>query len=450
MPSLSHPSKPTSGALLMRILEQPELVSAVRELPPPVLSKLIDRIGLEDSGELVALATAEQLERMFDDDLWKSVRAGEDETFRSDRFALWLEVMMEAGEEHFIRRLLELPRDMLALAVHRLVLVIDMDALADVMSTPTYDAMELDRALENTPYEEWEEFRMFARDASAWDVVGTALLALDRDHHDYLRAILEQCCAMSTEFINGNGSLFEVLTSEELLESDAAAEREDRRAAAGFVSPADARSFLELARRGEALDERDPITHAYFRDVARPAVERPGAPEHAGAAAGSQLAAASPGLERLVALLAEAEVMRPVAEQPLAVLASGSRPAKGGKKAAKSKDARTAPLFEAAMSALRERDPAVFSQRIEELGYLMNVVLAGSSDKKGRALRPMDALEQVLRACEAGLRAHFDTRAIASGDALSHVVRTPADQLFRRGFRAPESTRSKKSPSRSS
>jgi Family of unknown function (DUF6178) len=51
----------------MRILEQPELVSAVRELPAPVLSKLIDRIGLEDSGELVALATTEQLERMFDD-----------------------------------------------------------------------------------------------------------------------------------------------------------------------------------------------------------------------------------------------------------------------------------------------------------------------------------------------------------------------------------------------
>ena len=50
MASLSRQSTPTSSALLMRILEQPELVSAVRELPPPVLSKLIDRIGLEDSG----------------------------------------------------------------------------------------------------------------------------------------------------------------------------------------------------------------------------------------------------------------------------------------------------------------------------------------------------------------------------------------------------------------
>jgi hypothetical protein len=55
-----------------------------------------------------------------------------------------------------------------------------MDALADVMSTPTFDAMELDRALENTPYEEWEEFRMFS--AGVADGVGR------RCAHDRARA----------------------------------------------------------------------------------------------------------------------------------------------------------------------------------------------------------------------------------------------------------------------
>jgi hypothetical protein len=78
----------------LRILERPELVSAVRELPAPVLGKLIDRIGLEDAGELVAMASTAQLERMFDDDLWKAARPGEDETFRPERFALWLNVML--------------------------------------------------------------------------------------------------------------------------------------------------------------------------------------------------------------------------------------------------------------------------------------------------------------------------------------------------------------------
>src|SRR6476661_681512 len=97
-------STSTSTALLMRILERPGLVAAVRELPGAVLGKLIDRIGLEDAGELVALATTEQLERVFDDDLWRADRAGGDETFRPERFALWLRVMFEAGEDALVQR----------------------------------------------------------------------------------------------------------------------------------------------------------------------------------------------------------------------------------------------------------------------------------------------------------------------------------------------------------
>ena len=74
---------------------------------------------------------------------------------------------------------------------------------------------------------------------------------------------------MSTEYISGQGGLFQVLTADEMLDSDVAAARDDRRVAEGFVSPADARAFLELARRGGGGDARDPITRAYFRGAAR-------------------------------------------------------------------------------------------------------------------------------------------------------------------------------------
>src|SRR5262245_29306806 len=127
MSTLSRRHVPPSTDLLMRILERPGLVAAVRELPGAVLGKLIDRIGLEDAGDLVALASTAQLERIFDDDLWRAKRAGGDETFRPERFALWLRVMLDAGEGVLVQRLRELPRDLLALAVHRLVLVMDMD-----------------------------------------------------------------------------------------------------------------------------------------------------------------------------------------------------------------------------------------------------------------------------------------------------------------------------------
>src|SRR5436305_865882 len=116
MTSLSRSRVPSSTNLLLRILERPALVAAVRELPGAVLGKLIERIGLEDAGELVALATTAQLERVFDDDLWRAARAGGDETFQPARFALWLRVMLEAGEDLLVQRWCELPQDLLALA----------------------------------------------------------------------------------------------------------------------------------------------------------------------------------------------------------------------------------------------------------------------------------------------------------------------------------------------
>ena len=62
-----------------------------------------------------------------------------------------------------------------------------------------------------------------------------------------------------------------------------------------------------------------------------------------------------------------------------------------------------APLFEQAMSDLRQRDPERFSARVRELGYLVNVWIAGGAHE-GRRPRPVEALEKVLETCEAGMR----------------------------------------------
>ncbi len=438
MSTLSRHHVPSSNALLMRIFDRPELVSAVRELPAPVLGKLIDRVGLEDAGELVALASTAQLERMFDEDLWRAANAGDDEAFRPERFALWLRIMQEGGEEFLVQRLCELPQDLITLAIHRLVFVIDMDLLAESFVGPSDELADLERALESSVAEEWEEFRVIARDPNVWDDVWSALLALDRDHHDRLRAILEQCCAMTFEFVNGQGSLYDVLTSEEMLENDVGAEREDRRAAEGFISPADARSFLELAKRGESLDGRDPITRAYFRDVA-PAVPRAEAPVAADAQT-RELARTRADVSQLVELLEEAEVLMPATQQPLAALTAGATRGKRGATQATGKadgkaDAnpqRTAPLFEEAMGALRDSDPHRFSERVEELGYLVNVVMSGG-EHEGRRPRPMEAVETVLTTCEAGLRSQLKAKP-AKREALAVLKEISADRLFRYGL----------------
>ena len=440
MTSLSRNHTRSSSALLMRILERPELVSAVRELPAPVLGQLIDRIGLEDAGEIVALASTEQLERMFDDDLWKAGKPGEDESFRPERFALWLNIMREGGEEFLIQRLMALPRDLLVLAVHRLVHVIDMDELGERFDGPSDELDQIEHALENAEHEEWEEFRLFARDAMSWDDIWSALLSLDRDHYDRLRAILEQCCAMTTEYISGNGGLWNVLTSEEMLESDVAAGREERRAGEGFVSPADARSFLEIARRGGELDARDPITRAYFRNL-QPVAASTSRPKPAAAAAKASQALAAPSgdVGQLMDLLAEARVVSAADQQPLAALTSGAKkPGAKTKSKSKSEPKRTAPLFEQAMADLRESEPQRFFERVEELGYLINVLVAGS-EHEGRHPRPVEALETVLHACEAGLKSLLPAKA-KRDRVLAVLAENSADLLFRRGFGAFSAT----------
>src|SRR5262245_58393030 len=72
---------PESRGLLERILETPHLAHVVPRLPPELLHRVIQTCGLEDCADLVALATPEQLVRVFDLDLWRSARPGLDEQF---------------------------------------------------------------------------------------------------------------------------------------------------------------------------------------------------------------------------------------------------------------------------------------------------------------------------------------------------------------------------------
>ena len=67
--------------VLARISRNQDLARAVPLLRPEVLHAVITHCGLQDCGELLALATSEQLSAVFDLDLWKVNRAGEEEQF---------------------------------------------------------------------------------------------------------------------------------------------------------------------------------------------------------------------------------------------------------------------------------------------------------------------------------------------------------------------------------
>jgi hypothetical protein len=407
--------QPGARNLLARILDQPQLAEQIQRLPPAVLGSLIERVGLEDAGELVALATTEQLADVFDDDLWRNERPGEEERFDAGRFLVWLEVMLEAGDAVVARKLAALPEDLVTLAFHRHVLVLNLDALSlEMQAQDEVEARLLDKALESCLYEEIGEYQVMSRSPDGWDAVLAALLALDPLHHDLLVRILERCCHMTGEFIDDNGGLYDVLTSDEMLEGDVAGDREDRRAERGYVAPSTASAFLKLARRGlhQAHDEHDPVTRAYLRDLAR----SPRAP------AKPCPVRASDGLSQV---LREAAV---IVEASPPLIPAG---AQVGSEAE--------PLVVRAMRRLGETEPDLFGTRSEELAYLANVLVAGCTFRQ-RRLRPIEALRVVMAVCSLGVWQSLEggrgrgARADDVKRACEVLRRFPADGLFRRAW----------------
>lgn len=400
-------SRPSSRQLLARVLETPELSAQIQALPAPVLGKLIEHVGLADAGELVALATTEQLADVFDEELWRSARVGEDERFDSDRFLLWLEVMLEAGDAFVAARLSELPQDLLTLAFHRHVLVIGLDDLRAELTADDDEADAAEKAFESCLSEELEDFQLIWRGGDGWDAVLAALLAFDRDHHTLCSELLERCASLCREHLDDAGGLYAVLSSDEMLEVDLAAERETRRAERGFVAPSTATAFLRAARgplgSQTPFTEHDPTTRAYFRDLV---------PQAAPAAvAGTRQ---SPGAPAPLASLLRAAGIAESAVPPLLT----------------SKRACVEPALLVGLRRLAEKAPEQFAARSEELAYLSNVLVAGG-DRGGQALRPVEAVEQAIATVNLGLELACGAAKPSPARLEEVLMRYPADGLFR-------------------
>ncbi len=394
--------------MLSRVLDEPGLAEAVQALPPLVLAKLIHHVGLEDAGEIISLATIEQLTDLFDEDLWKIDQAGAAERFDPKRFVMWLEIMLESGEKFVANKLAELSPDLVALGVNRNALVIDLDELAQEMDDDE-ESDQIEKALDSCLCEEFDQYRVISREHNGWDVVVAALFALDAHHHEVLERVLERCCVASREYIDDNGGLYDVLSSDEMLESDASAEREDRRAAEGFVSAAAARSFLSLAQVTSLEDltaakEKDPVTRAYFRELS---------PKKAATHATSEETTRK--TRSLLRILEEGGVI----EKPSAQSLLPSAPQSGA--------------FERAMQTLFESDPKIHAERMDELAYLANVLVA-TLGEEGRTMRAVDAAMRVARICNGGL-AHLRALQKRANTDEDLVRKNSADKLFLIGFR---------------
>ena len=382
------------GELLHHILDLPELPAIVQSLDSGVLTRLIRHVGLEDSAQIVSLATSEQLKSVLDEDLWHSEVPGRDETFDAERFGLWLEIMMENGSAFAARKVMELDEYLVTLGLCRLVLVVgrhDPALYADDDWGPGNGNI-LEKVLDSSLNQEFGEYLVIAKHESSWGTVCALITELDASDYDMLIRLLDRCHAICGEHIEDNGGLFHVLTADEMLEEDVSSERRERREGRGFVTPRSAAFFLSEVRTASlpeivAAKTMDFTTRAYFKAVA--AETGPAARTRTADKTAEKEASESTDLKviQFIQILRNAEGL-PFFDHKML----NYNGADFGDQ--------SVPLA-TAMRCIYQTDTELCSQRLMELSYLSNTLISGCVFQ-GRAFQPKEAAEAALSVCNLG------------------------------------------------
>src|SRR5262249_19149244 len=347
-------------SLLDRILNTPSFEQVVPRLRPDLLHRVIQTCGLEDCGEIGALATPDQLARVFELDLWRAARAGRDEQFDADRFGVWLEVLVESGAAAAAQKLVGMDVDLVVAGLAQHTLVYDRAAVTPYETTDgelvTFYADAIS-VFDNGLTFDVGGYLLVAKRAGSWEAIVEVLTSLDAGHPDHFHQVMRGCRALSNSGREVDG-LDDLLPEEDQVMFDLSVDREQRREKQGYVTPAQARAFLQMSRElrlgSDAKPPVNPLARAYFRDLS----ERTRAEVYSEPgllAAGSEAQPAPEGAAEAVAAvydaLLEAGVL-PQAPQALLGVSEGHTPRLG--------------LIQAYMQFVLDLDEEAYSTRSEE------------------------------------------------------------------------------------
>jgi hypothetical protein len=399
--------------LLNRILDTPHLARVVPRLPPELLHRVIQHCGLEDCGELVALTTPAQLTRVFDLDLWTPAQPGLDEQFDADRFGLWLEVMMESGADVGARTLSGIDVDLTIAAFAQYVLVFDPGAMYPEVSSDG-EEMPAVHAPHDGPTCEVGGYLVVGKRAASWDAVVAVLGALDARHRNYFHRLMRGCRSQSNAGFEIDG-LDDLLSHDEQVMFDVALTREQRREQQGYMTPAQARAFLQMSRQVRSVPAdkaaANPIARAYFQAIewtTETDTESGARRLTAGSEEPSSDVDSAEGINAIVDVLRDAGILP---EQPRALLDGPQGPSP-----------RLA-RFQVLMQYAADRDYGAFSIRSQELAFLANTIAAGCSIQ-ARPFTPQEASDAAVATCNLGLE-NWPSRAALPDDFLvSHELVT--------------------------
>jgi hypothetical protein len=178
---------------------------------------------------------------------------------------------------------------------------------------------------------------------------------------------------------------------------DLSVDREQRREKQGYVTPAQARAFLQMSREirlwSDAMPPANPLARAYFR-----AIDETSTTDAQGASSASGLLAAAPevppppeGSAEAIAAVFEVLLDAGILAQPRLALLSES-------------EARAPRLghIRARLEFALDQDHAAYSARNEELAYLANTLMAGCSIQ-ARPFTEKEASDAAIAICNLGL-----------------------------------------------
>ena len=375
---------------LARLLETSQFARVVPHLAPDTLHQLIRYRGLDACSELVAAATPDQLTSVLDLDLWRSRQPGRDDQFDEERFAEWLELLVDADEEMAARIVAGIDENLVIAGLSRYVRVFDVAALGPATSGDD-EPQDPARAPSSDLSREVGGYVLRATRTDGWDAIVGLLLALDADHHDYFHAVMRGCRRLSNSERELDG-LDHLLMDHEQLLHDVAVDRERRRSQQGYSTPAEARAFLQMARhpqsqRRDASGPGNPLALAYFRAADELAAADERLPPHARASESLPSAEVAESIAAVVDLLAEAGL---VPERSRALLqAATPQPS-------------TISSLRRLMEYVQEANESIGLARTRELAFLANVLMAGCA-VQSRPFTAQEAHDAAVAICNLGL-----------------------------------------------
>ena len=376
-----------SRQLLRTLTDSPALPAFVRQLPSPVLKRLIEHVGVRDAGSLVALTTTNQLREVFEESLWQTLIPGQAETLRPEKFVEWLDVLLEVGPAFAVERLLDLGDTFVVLNFSPLITVFEASVAAGHQDPPPCACVLCQLTERNEGFLVIDDYVVVARHEDEWESIEMALAGMQDEDARFLQRVLARCCNAPT--VLGYADDGQALLEDETFE------REQKRERSGFVTPPMAARFLKSTRT-DALTELstqtryDPISQRYFEQLA--AAKRAGVQVDSDARPDTEDDAdqgtTSPTeMRALETALADAQIIGD--EKPL--LLTGPADNK-----------ETVLPLQSYLDRLLMSNPAAFTSRLSELVFLANVLMAGSW-YKGARFKEDEAAQAALACANLGL-----------------------------------------------